>query len=73
MKIPSRYSGSFENFPAVLEALKGAYGAWVNTDGFTVGEAREIYAGMSIFELSKQLGTLRHYIWSSLDYITKVK
>ena len=55
-----------------MEALNGAYGAWVNTDGLTVGEAREIYAGMRIFELSKQVGTLRHYIWSNLDYSTKV-
>ena len=64
--------GSFEDFPAVLAALKGVYGVWANTDGFTVGEAREIYAGMRIFELAKQIKTVRHYIWSSLDYVTKV-
>ena len=64
--------GSFEDFPTVLNAMKGVYGVWSNTDGFTVGEAREIYAGMRIFELAKQAGTVRHYIWSSLDYATKV-
>ncbi|KAI5117439.1 hypothetical protein M0805_007009 [Coniferiporia weirii] len=64
--------GSFEDFPAVYEALKGVYGTWVNTDGFTVGEAREIYAGMRIFELAKQVGTVRHYVWSNLDYSTKL-
>ncbi|KAH8116908.1 NAD(P)-binding protein [Phellopilus nigrolimitatus] len=63
--------GSFEDFPIVSEALKGAYGAWINTDGFTVGEVRELYAGMRIFELAKQVGTLRHYVWSNLDYTTK--
>ena len=71
-KLPQWSLGSFENFSAVLEALNGVYGAYVNTDGFTVGEARETYAGMRIFELAKQLGTLRHYIWSNLDYSTKV-
>lgn len=65
--------GSFENFPTVLEALKGVYGAWVNTDGFTVGEVREVYAGLRIFELAKQVGTVQHYIWSNLDYSTKVR
>ncbi|KAJ7709060.1 nmrA-family protein [Mycena olivaceomarginata] len=42
--------GSFMDFDSVARALEGAYGAWVNTDGFTVGEAAEIYAGMRIYE-----------------------
>ncbi|KAH9948542.1 NAD(P)-binding protein [Amylocystis lapponica] len=63
--------GSFDNFPSVLAALQGVYGAWVNTDGFTVGEAKEIQAGMRIFELAKQVKTVRHYIWSNLDYVFK--
>ncbi|KAI0276461.1 NAD-P-binding protein [Russula aff. rugulosa BPL654] len=53
-------------------ALDGAYGAWVNIDGFTVGEQREIYAGMRIFELAKQTKSLRHYVWSSLSYCLKM-
>ena len=52
--------------------MKGVYGVWANTDGFTVGEARELYAGVRIFELAKQAGTVRHYIWSNLDYIASV-
>jgi len=56
----------------VAAALDGAYGAWINIDGFTVGEQREIYAGLRIFELAKQTTSLRHYIWSSLDYNLKV-
>ncbi|KAH8100955.1 NAD(P)-binding protein [Cristinia sonorae] len=60
--------GAFEDFAAVKDALQGVYGAWVNVDGFTVGEQKEIYAGMIIFELAKRAGTVRHYVWSSLDY-----
>jgi hypothetical protein len=56
----------------VLEALKNAYGVWSNTDGFTVGEKRELYAGIRLFELAKQVGTVTHYVWSSLDYSFKV-
>ncbi|KAI0260669.1 NAD-P-binding protein [Gloeopeniophorella convolvens] len=56
---------------SVFAALEGAYGAWVNTDGFTIGEQREIYIGMRIFELAKQAKTLRHYVWSSIDYFLK--
>ena len=61
-------AGAFDDFASVKAALKGVYGAWVNTDGFTVGEQKEIYAGMKIFELAKAEASVRHYIWSNLDY-----
>lgn len=48
------------------------YGAWVNTDGFTVGEQKEVWAGIKIFELAKHNGAVRHYVWSSLDYSLQV-
>lgn len=64
--------GTFMDFDSVERAMKGAYGAWINTDGFTVGEQKEVFAGMRIFETAKQVGTLRHYIWSSIDYAFKV-
>ena len=51
--------------------MKGAYGAWINTDGFTIGEKKETYAGLRIFEIAKQAG-ICHYVWSSLDYAFKV-
>ncbi|TCD72007.1 hypothetical protein EIP91_000139 [Steccherinum ochraceum] len=63
--------GSFDDFASVERALQGVYGAWVNVDGFTVGEQKEIYAGMRIFELAKQVKTVQHYVWSSLDYVFK--
>ena len=56
----------------VLNALQGVYGVWSNTDSFTVGEQKEIFYGMRIFELAKQVKNVRHYIWSSLDYVNKV-
>ncbi|KAJ7129088.1 NAD-P-binding protein [Mycena filopes] len=64
--------GSFEDLDSVARALEGAYGAWVNTDGFTVGEMKEIYAGMRIFETAKRASALRHYVWSSLPYVSKL-
>ncbi|KAJ6569237.1 NAD-P-binding protein [Mycena capillaripes] len=64
--------GSFEDLESVARALEGTYGAWVNTDGFTVGEMKEIYYGMRIFEVAKQARALRHYVWSSLPYVSKL-
>ncbi|KAJ7250141.1 NAD-P-binding protein [Mycena haematopus] len=64
--------GSFEDLDSISLALDGAYGVWVNTDGFTVGEIKEIYLGMRIFETAKRVKTLRHYVWSSLPYVSKI-
>lgn len=60
-------------FPSVAAALEGVYGAFVNTDGGTVGDQKEIYAGMRIFELAKAAGTLKHYVWSGTNYTLKVR
>lgn len=54
------------------KALIGVYGVWNNTDGFTIPISQEIQAGIRIFEIAKTLGTVRHYIWSNLDYTLKV-
>ncbi|KAF7340476.1 NmrA domain-containing protein [Mycena venus] len=64
-------AGSFTDFPAVAKALEGAYGAWINTDGGTVGEMEEIYAGIRIYEVAKRIPSLRHYVWSNLPYVLK--
>lgn len=65
-------AGSLHDTPSILSALQGAYGAWINVDGFTVGEVKETFLGIRIFELAKTIPTLKHYIWSSLDYVFKV-
>lgn len=64
--------GTFDNLQTVAAAFEGVYGAWVNTDGFTVGEQKEIYAGLKIFEIAKRTSSMRHYVWSNLDYGSKV-
>ncbi|KAJ6561662.1 NAD-P-binding protein [Mycena capillaripes] len=63
---------SFEDLDSIACALEGVYGAWVNTDGFTVGEMKEIYFGIRIFETAKRAPALRHYVWSSLPYVSKM-
>lgn len=45
----------------------------MNTDGFTVPEIKEVYLGMRIFEEAKAAGTVRHYVYSNLDYSYKVR
>ncbi|KAJ7164160.1 NAD-P-binding protein [Mycena filopes] len=64
-------TGSFTDYPGVGKALEGAYGAWVNTDTFSVGAMEEVYAGMRIYEVAKTVPSLRHYVWSNLQYVLK--
>ncbi|KZT00222.1 NAD(P)-binding protein [Laetiporus sulphureus 93-53] len=63
--------GKFDDFDSVAVALKGAYGAWINTDGFTVGIEKEVWCGIRIYELARQ-ARIKHYVWSSLDYASKL-
>ncbi|KAF8340698.1 uncharacterized protein EI90DRAFT_2906225 [Cantharellus anzutake] len=62
--------GSFLDFKVVADLFQGAYGAFVNTDGFSVGEQAETYAGLAIYEIAKSK-KIRHFVWSSLDYSLK--
>ncbi|KAI0317553.1 NAD-P-binding protein [Amylostereum chailletii] len=64
-------TGSFTDMAVVQKALQGAYGAFVNTDNFNVGEATEIWVGIRTFELAKQVGTVKQYVWSGLDHLFK--
>lgn len=64
--------GAFDDLGSVRAALQGVYGVWVNTDGFTVGEQKETWAGIHIFEIAKEIGTVKHYVYSGLDYVLKV-
>ncbi|KAL4244654.1 NmrA-like oxidoreductase [Abortiporus biennis] len=63
--------GNTDDEASILAALKGIDGVWANIDSFTVGQQKEIYTGIKLFELSKQVRTVRHFIWSSLDYAFK--
>lgn len=49
-----------------LSAAEGADFAWINTDGFSIGETMETYWGIRFYELSVR-AHVKHYIYSSLD------
>ena len=60
--------GSFTDLDTVKRALEGVWGDYINTDGFTVGEQAETFLGLRIYELAACVPTLKHYVWSNLDY-----
>ncbi|KAF8305361.1 NAD(P)-binding protein [Clavulina sp. PMI_390] len=59
--------GSFLDNDAVHKLFEGCYGAYVNTDSFTVGAQAEIHAAINIWEIAGY-HQLRHFVWSNLDY-----
>ena len=66
-------AGSGSDVSDIQDALHGAYGVYVNTDSHGLGEQREVFLGMRIFEVAKRIKTLRHYVYSNLEYGFKVR
>ncbi|KAJ5647835.1 hypothetical protein N7490_004207 [Penicillium lividum] len=64
--------GSFMEMDTIKSAMQGCYGVYVNTDSFTVKEGDEIWAAIRIYETAKTVSTLKHFVWSGLDYYLKL-
>ncbi|KAJ7599116.1 hypothetical protein C8J56DRAFT_1093410, partial [Mycena floridula] len=62
--------GSFDDIEHIKAAYKGCYGCFVNTDTLTLGEEKEIYWSVKLFEYAKRAPTMRH---SGLDYCSKLE
>ncbi|KAK2684999.1 hypothetical protein QWA68_016334 [Fusarium oxysporum] len=45
--------------------------AWVNTNGFAIGEKNEIYWGIRMYEIARSSG-VSHFQWASLPYVSKL-
>lgn len=59
--------GSQDSQKDLHTAFTGAYGAWVNLDGFTLGEKSELFYGIRAYEIARHHG-VKHYIFANTDY-----
>lgn len=64
------FQGQQDNTEDLRKAFRGVYGAWVNLDGFTLGENNEIFYGIRAYEIARAVG-LQHFIWASTEYTLK--
>ncbi|KEF57054.1 uncharacterized protein A1O9_07244 [Exophiala aquamarina CBS 119918] len=55
---------------AFLTAAKQSDYAFINTDGFAVGEIAETYWGIRLFEVARQAG-VKHFVYSGLDSLAR--
>lgn len=54
-----------------VQEATGADFAFVNTDGFSIGEVAEVYWVIRFWELSRSIG-VKHFIWTSLNKLDEV-
>ncbi|KAE9404537.1 NAD(P)-binding protein [Gymnopus androsaceus JB14] len=66
------FQGCFDVLDNIAAALEGCYGVFVNTDTWSVGQEKEIYASVKIFEQANRVRQMRHFVWSGLDYGSKL-
>lgn len=62
--------GSQDRIEDLHRAFHGVYGAYVNTDGFTIGEKNELFYGIRAYEIARGEG-VQHYVYASTDYPLK--
>ncbi|GLI81724.1 hypothetical protein PoHVEF18_010113 [Penicillium ochrochloron] len=58
---------SQDNQKDLHTAFAGVYGAWVNLDGFTIGEKSELFYGVRAYEIARHHG-VKHYTFANTDY-----
>lgn len=59
--------GTQDNQQDLHKVFKGVYGAWVNTDGFTLGEKDELFYGFRAYEIARS-EKVQHYVWANIEY-----
>ncbi|KAH8690726.1 hypothetical protein BGW36DRAFT_389228 [Talaromyces proteolyticus] len=62
------FEGSFDNESQLREAYKGCDRAFVNLDGFNVGEKAETFWAIRAFELALENGGIQFFVYGNLDY-----
>jgi len=66
------FQGSFYDLETMAKAFDGCYGAFVNTDTYTVGEEKEIWSAVQLYTIARRTPSMRHFVWSNLDYGSKL-
>lgn len=59
--------GAQDNQQDLHKLFRGVYGAWVNTDGFTLGEKDELFYGFRAYEIARS-EHVQHYVWANIEY-----
>jgi len=58
--------GDFMSKESLTEAMKGAYGVFSVQNYWETGKEKEIEAGLNVIQAAKEVGGIRHFIYSSV-------
>jgi len=64
--------GSFTDEESMRKGYRGCDAAFVNIDGFNVGEKGELFWAIRAYELAVEDGGIRFFVYGNLDYIYKL-
>ncbi|KAI8716173.1 NmrA domain-containing protein [Fusarium sp. LHS14.1] len=64
------FQGTFESMSDLCRGLESCWGAFINLDGFTVGEKSETFWTVRAYELAIELG-LKSFVFGNLDHCYK--
>ncbi|KAK7710305.1 hypothetical protein SLS64_005890 [Diaporthe eres] len=59
--------GTLESEAALRRGFRGCWGAFINIDGFIVGEKAEVFWAMRTYEIAVECG-LKSFVYANLDY-----
>jgi hypothetical protein len=65
------FEGDAYDEATLRKAFIGIDYAFVNTNGFAIGEKAEIYWGIRLYELAREFG-VKHFIYAGLEYASKL-
>ncbi|KFY35258.1 hypothetical protein V494_06074 [Pseudogymnoascus sp. VKM F-4513 (FW-928)] len=65
------FEGDSYDQSSLRKAFAGMDYAFVNTNGFAIGEKAEIYWGIRMYELAREAG-IKHFIYAGLEYASKL-
>ncbi|KAK2606726.1 hypothetical protein N8I77_005457 [Diaporthe amygdali] len=61
------HEGTLESEPGLRRGFKDCWGAFINIDGFILGEKAEVFWAMRTYELAVEYG-LKSFVYANLDY-----
>ncbi|EXK76737.1 hypothetical protein FOQG_18529 [Fusarium oxysporum f. sp. raphani 54005] len=67
----SLLQGTQDNQQDLHNIFQGVYGAWVNLDGFTLGEKDELFYGFRAYEIARS-EHVQHYVWANIEYALEI-
>ncbi|KAK3069873.1 hypothetical protein LTR53_011460 [Teratosphaeriaceae sp. CCFEE 6253] len=64
------FQGHLDNDEHLRQGLRGCWGAFINIDGFVVGQKNETFWGIRAYQLAHEAG-IQFFVWGNLDYVTR--